>query len=60
MITNLEKLKCAQRELEMRKRVYPRWVAENKMTQSFCDREMRVMAAIIEDYEKLEVMERLI
>lgn len=60
MVTNLEKLNCARRELEMRKRVYPRWVAEGKMTQAFCNHEMRVMAAIIEDYEKLEVAERLI
>jgi hypothetical protein len=31
-ITAADKLACAERELKMRKRVYPRWVAEGRMS----------------------------
>ena len=37
---------CAQRELGKRRRVYPRLVAELKITQQLADREMGMMAAI--------------
>jgi hypothetical protein len=47
------KLKCAERELRMRRKVYPRWVAENQLSQEVADRQIAVMAAIVEDYRKL-------
>lgn len=49
-ISRDEKRSCAERELKMRKRLYPRWVAAGKMTQAWADREILVMTAIMEDY----------
>jgi hypothetical protein len=50
MITAKEKLECARRELVMRKRVYPKWVADGRMTKAQADRQIEVMTAIAEDY----------
>lgn len=44
----------------MRERVYPRWVANGKMTQALCDREIWLMSAIVGDYEARASGERLI
>ena len=45
-------MKCAaiEREIKLRERVYPRRVAEKKMTQKQADREIAVMRAILADY----------
>lgn len=51
-VTRREKIQCLQRELKYRVRVYSRRVAEGKMTQKLADRELRVMKAILADYEK--------
>jgi hypothetical protein len=40
-------LGCARREVEMRERVYPRWVALSKMTQERSIQELRFMRAIV-------------
>ena len=58
--TAKEKREAAERELKMRQRVYPRWVADNRMTQAKADHETAVMAEIVEDYRKLEAGDRLI
>lgn len=50
-ITNADKLACARRELAMRKNVYPKWVGSGRMKQEAADRELKVMAAIVDDYE---------
>ena len=50
--SNEMKLKIAKRELQMRQRVYPRWVAGQRMTQTQADYEIAGMRAIVEDYEK--------
>lgn len=49
-ITAADKRACAERELAMRKRVYPRWVSAGKMAQITADREIAVMTAIADDY----------
>lgn len=36
---------CVRREVSMRKRVYPRWVATSKMTQEEADRQIEAMEA---------------
>jgi hypothetical protein len=56
-ITFRDKEQCARRELDMRRRVYPRWVANGKMTQDQADREIELMAAILADYEKASALE---
>lgn len=45
-----QKYACAVRELEMRKRVYPRWVADKRMTQEKADQEIAMMAEMATDY----------
>lgn len=55
-----EKLACAERELKMRERVYPRWVANGKMTQAKADAEIAIMREIVADYARLAEGERLL
>ena len=57
--TAAEKLKCAERELKQRYRVYARLVAQNKITQRQADHEIALMEDIAADYRALiETMER--
>jgi len=58
--TNAEKLKCAERELAMRKGAYPRFVASHSMTQKKADYEIALMSAIADDYRRIVHGERLI
>lgn len=60
IFTAAEKLVCLEREIKMRKRVYPRWVSDRRMSQAKADDEISVMEAIAEDYRKLAAGERLI
>lgn len=53
MSTNKEKLRCAERELGYRKRVYPRLIANDKMSPVHAKFEIEVMEAIAEDYRAL-------
>lgn len=45
-----QKRACIERELKMRRRVYPRWVEAGRMTQAKADEEVAVMEAILADY----------
>jgi hypothetical protein len=49
-ITTRDKLRCAERELGYRHRVYARLVQRRKMSQLDAWREIELMAAIVEDY----------
>jgi hypothetical protein len=51
-VTRHDKLRCIRRELEYRRRVYPRWVRAGKMLQVSADREIATMEAILGDYER--------
>lgn len=42
---------CVQREIAMRKRVYPRWVASGKMTKPKADHEIATMEAVLATIE---------
>ena len=46
-------LVCATRELLMRRRVYPRWVAAGRMTQAKADEEIAVMDGICNHFTSL-------
>lgn len=59
MITITDKLRCAERELSYRRRVYARLVANGKMTRALADRELELMAAILDDYLQMEADEPL-
>ena len=58
--TNEQKLKCAERELRFRQRVYPHLVERGKMTRQESDRELELMQAIADDYRILAQAELLI
>jgi hypothetical protein len=59
-ITTADKLKCAQRELNLRLWVYRNRVMTKRMTQAHADREIATMRAIVEDYQQLAERERLL
>jgi len=39
---------CIEREIAMRKRVYPAWVASGRMSQAKADAELLAMRAVLE------------
>lgn len=49
-------IKSLDRELKLRRRVYPGRVAHKRMTQSFADREIAIMAQLLSDH--LAMLER--
>ena len=55
-----DKLTCVLRELQMRERVYPIWVEKGRMSAEKSEREMALMASIVEDYRALAEKERLL
>jgi hypothetical protein len=59
-LTATEKLRCLERELRYRAKVYPRLVAAQKMSQETMDKEIAVMTAIRDDYAELSKSERLL
>lgn len=52
-ITNADKARCAEREVKMRRAVYPRFVHNGRMTQAEANREIEIMAAIAFDFAEL-------
>jgi hypothetical protein len=50
--SDADKLKSLKRELFLRERVYPRRIAERKMTEQQAQHELEIMKAIVEDYEE--------
>jgi len=49
-ITREEKRAEIGREIALRQRVYPRWIADRKITQQDADRQMAILVAIQADY----------
>ena len=60
MHTAADKKKAIERELTYRRRVYPRWIADGRMTQKLADQQIDIFEAIRDDYAKAETAERLI
>jgi hypothetical protein len=56
MFTDREKWQAAERELNMRRRVYPNWVASGRMTQQLAERQIALMEDIAADY-RARIME---
>lgn len=52
LYTNADKAKCATREAAMRRSVYPKRVAEGRMSREIALREIAIMSEIAEDYRK--------
>lgn len=53
MITLREQIECAERELEKRKRLYPRWVKMGELNELKAAREIAGMEAILATLESL-------
>jgi hypothetical protein len=47
--TLTEKRSCVEREIRMRRRVYPRWVHQGKMNKGTAEREIALMQAILDE-----------
>jgi hypothetical protein len=60
ILTTTDKLKCAERELAMRKRVYPRWVELNRISAGKSAHEIACMESIVEDYRALVQKDQLL
>lgn len=59
-ITATVKHAAVERELKYRRRVYPRMIAEGKMTDGFAAAQIAVFEAIAADYAEKATGERLI
>ena len=53
-----EKRREVEREVEMRKRLYPRWVREGRITAEQADRAIGIMQAVAADYAPPDLFER--
>lgn len=53
-----DQVKAVEREIGMRRRVYPYRVSTNKMTQAQADRETRAMEAVLESLHRLKGLEK--
>lgn len=53
-------VECVRREISMRERAYPRWVADKRMTQKKADQELEMMRAVLETLEKEAAKARLL
>jgi hypothetical protein len=60
VITAADKLACAEREVKMRKHVYPNRIATNRMSAGKAAHEIACMEAIAADYRIAAEKERLI
>lgn len=60
IVTNADKLACAERELKIRTRVYGRWVTEGKMSAGKAAHEIACMEAIVQDLVAAAKGERLL
>lgn len=58
IFTNLDKQKEAEREVAMRKAVYPKWTASGRMKQPEADMRIACMQCIAEDYRALAEKEK--
>jgi hypothetical protein len=60
MISYADQVACVERELTMRRRVYPRWVGAGKVSQAKADAEIATMEAVAETLRGLLGRERLL
>lgn len=53
-MTLTEQIASVRREIAMRTRVYPNWVASKKMTQAKADHELAAMRAVLDTLQRTE------
>ena len=51
-VPTADKIRVLQRELELRRAVYPQRVADGKMTQRAADYQIEVLESILDDYQR--------
>lgn len=51
--TIAQQIACVKREIRMREKVYPRWVARGTMDQPHADKELACMRAVLGTLESL-------
>lgn len=54
-----DQIKCAKRELALRRSAYPRWIARGTLKQADADHEIESMEAIVATLEKLKMLEEV-
>ena len=52
MMTTQEKIKEIQRELNMRKRVFPTWVLQGRIKEDVANKRIKIMEEILADYQE--------
>lgn len=60
MITIEDQIKAVEREISMRRRVYPRWVENKRMSQEKADKEIATMEAVLETLKEVQKQSRLL
>jgi len=58
--TALEKKQAVEREIALRKRVYPNRVLTGRMTQAQADFQIAIFEEIRDDYQRVNLSERLL
>jgi cell fate (sporulation/competence/biofilm development) regulator YlbF (YheA/YmcA/DUF963 family) len=48
--TDADKLKEIEREIAMRRKIYPSWIAQNRLSYAAAERQLKILEAIAEDY----------
>ena len=49
---------CVEREIGLREKVYPRWVAAGRLSQTKADQELELMRAVLATLRAIETVER--
>lgn len=52
MATTQEKIKEIERELKMRKKVFPTWVLQGRVKQDVANKRIEIMEEILKDYQE--------
>jgi len=60
MITIEDQIKAVEREIGMRRRVYPNWVASKRMSQEKADKEIAAMEAVLETLKQVQKQGQLL
>jgi hypothetical protein len=60
MSTNAEKLAAVEREIGLRRKVFPRFIENKTMTQKFADEQISIFEEIASDYREKAEKERLL
>jgi hypothetical protein len=55
-----EEIQCVEREISMRKALYPRWVKAEKMSQAKMDHEIETMEDVLQRLKDIRALQTLI